>query len=775
MTVKTSKAPYVVTLALTLSGCELIGPQPHAKIPLPEPVPVDETLYSAAANQEVEERTTKSEVFANEEPSIASIKSSTPGKKGTGKAEYSLNFDDADLGEVAKVILSDILKRNYTISPQVSGKVTMQTTQPLSREDLIPTLEMLLGLNNAALSLENDMYTIRPANEAVYSASFQSLGSSHLPSGYQTRVIPVRNVAADDIAEILKPLLPEKSQVSVDPSRNILLASGSAAELARIMDVVRTFDVDILKGRSFALFTPAHVDASKIIDELEQVFNPVSAGDKSGGSTFFRFIEIERLNAVLAITHNAKYLQDIERWVQRLDRTNTEISGGVNVYRAQHVSALELADTLGQIFGGAMQRGGSRSASIASGRNSFSASNKSSSSSAGSSSRGGGSSMGGSSSMGVGSGQAGGKGDSIMDKSLSDKNQNRSMASGMSGGIGGSGMAGGMGSNDPEMQNVRIIPDDGNNALVIVANSEQYAKILKVIKQLDVLPLQVIIDATIVEVSLVDELKYGIQWFLTHQNGGNNLVKGGASNGIPVVDDGSGGVTIPLDKLAGAMSGGLSYAFASRSGDINAILNANATNNNVNVISSPSLMVLNNQEATIKVGDSVPIRSAVSSNLSGNSNNGIVQTSSIQMVDTGVILSVRPRVNSGGLVLMDVMQSVNQATETKTSTNIDSPTIQKREIETSIVVQSGETLVLGGLIKEDNTYNRSGVPLLHEIPVLGPLFGGTTRNKNKSELVVLITPRVVNSRQDAQSITDEFRRKLSSIYELPPAVEDERI
>jgi general secretion pathway protein D len=192
------------------------------------------------------------------------------------------------------------------------------------------------------------------------------------------------------------------------------------------------------------------------------------------------------------------------------------------------------------------------------------------------------------------------------------------------------------------------------------------------------------------------------------------------------------------------------------------VISAAAANNNANVISSPSLMVLNNQEATIQVGDSVPIRSSQSTNL--NSATG-VQTSSIQMVDTGVNLAIKPRVNSNGLVLMDIIQSVSEAKQTKTSTGIDSPTISKRQIETSVAVQSGETIVLGGMIQENDTFNTNGVPLLHEIPYIGSLFGGTTRNKDKTELVVLLTPRVMKSRQDAQDVTEEFKRKLTGIYD----------
>lgn len=231
---------------------------------------------------------------------------------------------------------------------------------------------MLLGLNNAALTEQGGMYLIKPANEALYSSSINSLTSARMPNGYQVRIIPVKNVAATELSEILKPLMPEKSVLHVDPNRNILLVAGSGSEIARAMEVVNTFDVDIMKGRSFALFTPANVSAGKIIEELEQIFN--NKASKEDDASFFRFIEIERLNAVLAITHQANYLKDIESWVLRLDRINPAAAGGVNVYRCQHVSAADLADTLSGIFGSGSQR--SSKASIASGRKSLSATNK---------------------------------------------------------------------------------------------------------------------------------------------------------------------------------------------------------------------------------------------------------------------------------------------------------------------------------------------------------------------------------------------------------------
>ena len=212
------------------------------------------------------------------------------------------------------------------------------------------------------------------------------------------------------------------------------------------------------------------------------------------------------------------------------------------------------------------------------------------------------------------------------------------------------------------MPNVKIVSDDGNNALIIVANTQEYAIIQKVLKQLDVLPLQVMIDATIVEVTLKDDLQYGIEWFLQNAKGSSSAT-GGAT--------GSNSLTT---LASAAASGGFSYLYHSMgsAGAMNAVLQAAATKNNANVLSSPSLMVLNNQEATITVGQSVPILSSTSVLTTGTAQ-------SIQMVDTGVILAIRPRVNANGLVIMDIMQNVNDVTPPAAGAAIQSPSILKEK------------------------------------------------------------------------------------------------
>ncbi|TRW90258.1 type II secretion system secretin GspD [Candidatus Methylobacter oryzae] len=706
---KITKASCLVAMGLTLSSCELIGPQLSHKLPL-EPVKSEQpgVVFKELQNKApTEAKPSKPELF----PSTSQfVPEAAPHKKAKGEGSYSLNFDDADLGEVAKVVLSDILGQNYVLSPKVTGKVTLQTTEALTKDELLPTLEMVLRMNNAVLAKDGKIYHIEPAAEALYSSTFSAPGSAG-GSGYQTKVIPVRNVGVEDIVKVIKPLVQEKTILTVDGTRNILVASGTPDELARVSDMVRTFDIDVLKGRSFGLFPLSHVEPETLIKELEEVFDKKEKGEES---EFFRFIPINRLNSVLAITHQARYLQDIESWIFRLDKANTESGGGVNVYKVQHSDAEELAGTLNEIFTGAQPA--DKSAKVSPGKKAAEATNK----------------------------QPG------ENKTDTAKTTNRTARrSGGSGATGSETVA--------NVEDVKIIADKANNSLVIVSSPREYEIILPIIMQLDALPLQVLIDAKIVSVDLKDDLKYGIQWFLDH--GGSSI--------------GSGNNAVSLGQVATATgtafaTGGLSAIY--NSGVVNALLSAQAAKNNINVISSPSLMVLNNQQAKINVGDQVPIQTSTTSVpiAGGATTPSIAVGSSIQYKDTGVTLDVTPRVNANGMVIMEIKQIVSNVVP-QTNGVTSTATINKKEIESSVAVLDGETIVLGGLITEDNRDIQSGIPLLHDVPVIGPLFGQTIRNKDRTELVVLITPRVVKSKQDSRLISDEFKRKLTGIYQSGPA------
>jgi general secretion pathway protein D len=749
-------------VAILLPGCELLAPKPAPKLPLP---PLAKQQYQHTDKfQELQnkpvapETRAKVELFpAHDDSNAAPVKHrKTVTNNGTGT--YSLNFDEADLGEVAKVILSDILGQNYVLSPKVAGKVSLQTTQPLSKEELLPTLEMVLRMNNAALVKDGKIFHIEPSSDALYTSDVSTGVGAR--AGYQTRIVPIQNVGVQNIVDIIKPLVRDKTILHVDKTRNTMVLSGTPDELDRVMDMVNTFDTDVLRGRSFALFTLAHVEPDRVIEELNAIFG--RKGGKGDDNEFFRFIPIERMNAVLAITHQADYLRDIENWVFRLDKANKESGGGVNVYKVQHMDAVELADELNDIFGGG---GGSarrdKAGKVAPGRSSGDISNSSSSFGDSSSSASSSSDSSSSSSDTSQSGGSSSSGSSGSSQSVSKSGRSRSGRS-SSGSTGKAKVAG--------VDEAKIVADEANNSLIIVSTPKEYSIILPIIKQLDIMPLQVLIDATIADVTLTDNLSYGIQWYLNNSAagpGGRATVD--PKTGVTTFTGGTGGADL-MNLAAGYLTGGLGYTFLSNSGDIRILLKTEADKGNVKIVSSPSLMVLNNQEATIQVGDEISLvtgaLSGINNTGSGNgNNNSLVQNTQNQQRKTGVKLKVKPRVNANGMVLLDIEQSVEDVKPGKPTNG--NPVILNRAINSSVAVQNGETLVLGGLIRENNNDSKVGIPFLHELPFIGPLFGQTVIEKTKTELVVLITPRVVKTLQDTRIVTDEFRRKLTGLYQDP--------
>ena len=719
----------VLVMGLSLAGCELIGFKQRDKLLL-EPVKKE---APAEVFHQLENKTIisppASERYLGTDRAVTSEPKKIRNIASKGSGSYSLNFDEADLGEVAKVVLSDILGQNYVLSPKVTGKVTLQTTEPLTKEELLPALEMVLRMNNAALVKDGKIYHIEPAADALYTSDFSARAA-----GYQTRVIPVKNVAVKDIADIIKPLVHDKTILNVDSKRNIMVVSGTADEIARVIDMINTFDINILKGRSFGVFPLTHVDPETIIKELQSVF--YQKGSKGGESEFFQFMPIKRLNAVMAVTHQAHYLDDIENWIARLDKANTASGGGVNVYKAQHVDAKKLAATLNQIFTGA--KSADTSAKVAPGEIADSISSQDSSSSSMGSSP---SNMG---NTGMGSTGMG----------------NTNMSNGLSGNLGAfatneleNGGTGAGSNGDPiasgsiaNVGKVKIIADEPNNSIIIVATAQDYEVILPIINQLDVMPLQVLIDATVVEVTLSGELSYGISWYLSH--GSSAVSFGGAATAT----------------AAALGTGGLTALYSS--GAVQSLLNSLAKSSNLNVISSPSLMVLNNQKAKINVGQQVPVQTSTSSlPVATSGTPSIALGTSIQYKDTGVTLEVSPRVNANGMVIMKLKQIVSDVAPAPATGVTSTATFDKKEIDSSVVVHDGETVVLGGLIADNYTITKTGFPFLTNLPLVGELFGSTDKTKKKTELVVLITPRVVTTKQDSRVISNEFKRKLTGIYQ----------
>ena len=686
--------PTLAMLVIILTGCAS-APAPGKKIQAqPGPSIVNQVVSVGAPPVDLAEDD-KVRLYPG---TGVLVKSSRPLVTYQPGGELTLSFEGADLREVVKTILADILKESYIMDPRVGGSITLHTKRPISRAAVLPTLERVLRMNGAVLLRQDDgVYQVVPSTLAGKGNLTPKLGEAGkpLPNGYSIQVVPLKFIGAADMAKILEPLAAEPGGIRIDPMRNLLFLSGSEPELRHFMETIDMFDVDWIAGMSVGLFSLQNVDVKTVTGDLEKLFGGQQLGPLTGA---LRIVPIERLNAILVVTPQPSYLEQARTWIDRLDRT---ASGGVGqrlfVYPVQTGKAEQLASLLNDAFSKKAITKATPQPGLAPGLTPTE----------------------------VKSGEAKG-------------------ADGKPAAPAGQGQSAGDGLSVP--QDVRVIADKDNNALLILASASDYEKIESALRRLDVVPRQVLIEVTIAEITLKDELAVGLEWFMTN---------GARISGS--LDSGKTGIA----KLAP----GLAYSWTSKSGDLTSILNMLATDSKLKIVSSPHITVSDNQTANIQVGDRVPTITQTQSNTTTTT--GVI--SSVQYLDTGVLLAVTPRVNAGGLVTMDINQEISSASKTTTS-SIDSPTIQKRTAKSTVTVQSDETLVMAGLITESRSRASDGLPLLSEIPFLGGLFGTQSRTDNRTELIILITPRVLHTSRQASEITDEYRKRLSGLEELLKSV-----
>jgi general secretion pathway protein D len=619
-----------------------------------------------------------------------------------GAQDIVLNFEGADLREVVRVVMGDMLGENYTIDPKVNGTVTIHTSQAINRAAVTPILETVLRMNGAAMVKENGSYKIGPLNSALRGSTTPQMGA--LQPGYSVQIVQLQYIAAREMSKILEPLLPEGSILRVDETRNLLMLAGAEGEMRHALETVGVFDMDWLAGMSVGLFTLKSVDVKSIMPELDLLFGDKSKSPLAG---MLRIIPIERMNAVFVATSRPQYLDQARVWVERLDRNSGKTGTRLHVYPVQNGNAEKIAALLSQVIGG-KSTPATPAASVAPGQT--------------------GASLGSSAGAGLGQGQP--------------------QSQGQVGAATGSGEALGLSAGST----IKVIADRDNNALLILANGAEYEKIEDAIKKLDVVPRQVLVEVTIAEVTLVGALNYGLEWFFSSNNNLSGRLTNATDGALP--SDPTGAV---IPKLP------FSAVWRASGGNVSAVLSALASNTKVNVLSSPHIMVTDNQLAKINVGSSVPVQGQ--STLTGTGA-GAAITTSVSYVDTGVVLSVRPHINSGGLVTLEINQEVSEVQDGVTTSGLNSPTINKRSAQTIVAVQSGDTMVLAGLIKDDKNNVSSGLPLLSEIPIFGALFGAKTDTSTRRELIITITPRVVNDNQQARDVTAEFRKKLTGMRKL---------
>lgn len=637
---------------------------------------------------------------------------------------YQLSFIDTDIAAVAASVLGDGLGVPYTVDPKVKGTMTLQAPRPLSREEVLVAFEAALRIYGAALLEANGVYTVVQSSDAPRRTTGLIRPGEQLRPGFGIQIVPLRYVSVSDMEKILRPLAVEGAIVRVDEARNMMLLAGTSQELASLLDVVRTFDVDWLKGMSFALFPLEYVDPKTVADELGSIFS----GPDSPIADVVRFVPLSRLNSLMVVSYQSHYLREVETWIKRLDLGVSTPGRRIYIYDVQNGKAADLADSLSRILslGGQGDFGSSsRGAAPRFSNSAFSDSSTTNVTSERSRS------IGGTSATGVGASVgAGTSGMSLSAQESGNRQQSDGRALQVDAG------------------DIRIEPNEESNSLMILASPSEFSVIEAALKRLDVAPIQVMIEASLAEVTLNNGLRYGLQWEYQHMDG--PIVFSEASNGS-----------------ISPQFPGFSYLFTGRQ-DIRAVLNAIQSITDVNVLSSPKLLVLNNREAELQIGDQVPIvvQSAVST---ADPNAPIVNA--VQLRDTGVILRVIPRVNKNGLIMLEIAQEVSDVVPTTTS-GIDSPTIQQRKMASTLMVRDGETIALGGLIREGKSKLRSGVPILRHIPLIGDLVGSTSTTNRRTELIVLITPRVIRSSDEASKLMEDLEEEFKGLKRIVPQWRD---
>lgn len=659
---------------------------------------------------------------------------------------YQVNFNNADLAQVVQAVLGDLLHQPYTIDPRVTGTVTLSTQGPIQPNDLIAMLETVLRATGAALVQDDRAgYRILPLGEAVSGRTVLQLGTDPkpLPAGYGITIIPLRNVSAETIGPLIAPAT-NPELVRIDPTRNLVLISGTSADRAALGATVQSFDVDWLRGMSSGIFPLQQAQPEAVIKELSAVFG--GAPDRGPLKGLINFMPVERLNAVLVVSSRVDKLNEAGRWIRRLDQGDSD-EERVYVYMVQNGTAANMARVLGQAFGKVDEAGASPfddelGSDVARG---LGQSNSSSNTGADQSNTGNGNT--GNTSQ-TASGQPGSGSQSQFAPIDFNAQQKEGDASIL--GLAGSQSGKAAVFKLDKLGEVRVVPDRDKNALLIRARPAAFRLIESALRAIDASPLQVVIEATIAEVTLNDRLQYGVQYYLE---------TGFGSAGFTVRDAGStpaGTLGSPIPQAGSGLNLALS------TGGARVVLNALSSVTNVRVVSAPTLAVLNNQTARLQVGNQVPVRTQQSQS---TDTSGSPVISNIEYKDTGVILKVTPRINSNNDVSMDVQQEVSSIVNDAASTEADAlaPTISTRRIGSIVSVANGQTVVLGGLIQENQQNGRGGVPVLQDIPLLGNLFSSTTSSRDRTELVVFITPRVIRNAADAQAIAEELRSRMEAL------------
>jgi len=695
---------------------------------------------------------------------IGSVSTRASPAEQAGEEGVTLNLVNLPISQAAKIVIGDILGADYVVDPKLDGRVTVHTANPVRRSVALDLFQSALRVSGAAVVNSGGIYKVVPADQAATSGEMittEPVSPTSQPLGDLARVVQLRYVSASDMKRVLEPIAARGTIVRADDARQTLTLSGSAQDIATLQDAISMFDVDTMRGMSFALVPVRSGDADMLAADLRNVFGSEKEGPMSG---MIRFIGNKRLSSILVISSQPEYLVRARSWIQKLDARAEHSEKQFFTYRVQNRPAQELMVVLTSLFGAKGQQADSSisprfgAAALSSGDGGLGGGQPSTSPLGALSGTGGagaagagGLGAGGAGSGGLGGGGLGGGGLGSGGPLGSGTGSGGSSGFSVPGGPQSAAAAAPTPAVSLDNDRYRIGVDPAKNALVVMATPEDFRRIQQVIETLDVLPNQVFLEATIAEVKLNDTLRFGVRWFI--QNHSNLFGFGVAGNAGGPAANATLGQNLLGTNVAANFPG---FAYAFRAMNQQVTLNALNAITEVNVISTPSLTVLDNREAMLQVGDQIPVQTLTSVSAIGNTFN------SVNYTNTGVILKITPHISESGRVMLELEQEVSNV-DPNTPPGSTTPTIQQRRVKTQVVINDSESLMLGGLVKDQRGRAATQLPVVGDVPVVGSLFKDKGDAIDKTELVIMITPHVVRSLSEGREITEEFKRKLLDI------------
>ncbi len=614
-----------------------------------------------------------------------------------------LNFDDADIYDVIR-LMADLLKINCVVDPTVKGKITLHTAGKLSMEELEPVFRKLLEINGLVMVEDGPLYRITPLKGVAGVPITARFKTEDLPRGQQpvVQVIPLKYMAAKDMVKLLTPFLSPDATILAHEGSNVLVVVDTADNIARLVKLAQGFDVDVFKHFHYKFYKLTYVEPSEMARTIEDILSSAL----HGSGLEFRVLGLDRLSSLVVITSNPATFGRVEELIKKLDVPSEGTEPRIYVYFVRNGKADQLAGLLNEVFGKVQPKSMTKKEKLGSPLASPPAPNP-----------------------------------FLKEFKKRKKEQEaaaKKKASAPSPAVQAS-SAGGreLGIYGTLSGEIHIVPDETRNALIIEALPRDYHLIRSILDQIDILPRQVLIEVTIAEIALDEAMDLGVEW---------QYIKGPGS---------------PSTSLLSASMGASGLKFVV--GDLgrwSATLSALASKNKVDILASPSLLASDNEEAVINISTEIPIASSSIEYVTGNE--PVVQTD-IQYRNTGLILSVTPHINERGLVTMTIQKEVSNQASNVSVGGKTYPSFFKRSVNTTLTVKHNQTIVIGGLIKQDRSKGNSGMPWLSELPIIGFLFGKQNERFEKSEIIMLITPHVINTLEDIDAVTEEFRSKVSGV------------